>query len=80
MYQIAQYAKTIAALVGAVLTSVSAALPEVPLWLTITLAVATAVAVFVFPNAPTDQQREEVVKELVAEDVLDGQGLRGSIL
>lgn len=61
-----QYAKTIAALIGAVLTSVSAALPEVPLWLTVTLAVVTAVAVFVVPNAPTPEQKERVITEAVA--------------
>ena len=62
MRDILQYAKTIAALIGAILTSVSASLPEVPLWVTITLAVASAVAVFVVPNEVTEKQREEVAK------------------
>lgn len=59
MSNIAQYAKTIAALIGAILTSVSAVLPVVPLWVTIVLAVASAVAVFAIPNAPTDRQKQD---------------------
>ena len=62
MTNILQYAKTIAALLGAILTSVSASLPEVPLWVTITLAIASAVAVFVVPNEVTEKQREELAK------------------
>lgn len=58
-----QYAKTIAALIGAVLTSVSAVLPVVPLWLTVVLAVATAIAVFVVPNAATPEQKQRVLNE-----------------
>lgn len=60
----AQYVKTYAALIGAILTSVSAVLPESPLWLTITLAIASAVAVFAFPNEITDAQRAEVEREI----------------
>lgn len=51
MKQILAYAKAIAALLGAVLTSVIVILPEVPLWLAIVSAVVTAVAVYVVPNA-----------------------------
>lgn len=70
MGNILQYTKTLAALIGAVLTSVSAVLPVVPVWVTIVLAVASAVAVFAFPNAVTEQQKEDVAKELVAQDVV----------
>ena len=63
MNNIFQYAKTIAALFFAVLTSVSASLPEVPLWVTIALAITGAVSVFVVPNAPTNLQREEVLRD-----------------
>lgn len=60
MQQIMQYAKTIAALLGAILTSVIAVIPDAPIWLTIALAVSTAVAVFVVPNAPTPKQVEAI--------------------
>jgi hypothetical protein len=62
MTNILQYAKTIAALLGAILTSVSASIPETPLWVTIALAIASAVAVFAVPNAVTPAQRDEVSK------------------
>lgn len=44
------YAKALAALLGAVLTSVMVVLPEVPLWLVVVTTVATAVAVYTVPN------------------------------
>lgn len=69
--RVAQYAKFIAALIGAVLTSVSAVLPEVPLWLTISLAVASAVAVFAVPNSLTESQLVAVGKH-VRENGIDG--------
>ena len=65
MTNILQYAKTFAALAFAVLTSISAAIPEVPLWVTIALAISGAVSVFVVPNAVTPLQREEVIKDIV---------------
>lgn len=71
MLRIAQYAKFIAALVGAILTSVASVLPVVPQWVTITLAIASAVAVFVIPNEITDSQAEAVGKH-VRENGLDG--------
>jgi len=70
MENILQYAKTIAAFLGAVLTSVSAVIPDAPLWLTITLAVLSAVAVFAIPNAPTKMQKKEVIEEAIANSVL----------
>lgn len=67
MNKIFQYAKTIAALIGAILTSVSAVIPDAPLWLTVALAIATAVSVFVVPNEVTDTQRKEVIDDIVPE-------------
>jgi len=58
MKNILQYAKTIAALVGAVFTSVAATIPDAPLWVTITIAVATAIAVFAIPNQSTSEHVE----------------------
>lgn len=63
MYKILEYAKSIAALLGAVLTSIIVILPEVPLWLAIVSAVVTAVAVYAIPNAsPADAQGEHVAE------------------
>lgn len=59
-----EYAKAIAALLGAVLTSVIVTLPEVPLWLAIVSAAVTAVAVYVVPNAvPEDDTTGKHVLE-----------------
>lgn len=63
MYKILQYAKAIAALIGAVLTSVIVILPEVPLWLAIVSAVVTAVAVYAIPNASLDDAPGKHVAE-----------------
>ena len=62
MYKILEYAKSIAALLGAVLTSIIVILPEVPLWLAIVSAVVTAVAVYAIPNASPDAQGEHVAE------------------
>lgn len=53
--KILEYAKSIAALLGAVLTSVIVVLPEVPLWLAIASAAITAVAVYAVPNADPEE-------------------------
>lgn len=55
-----QYAKAIAGLIGAVLTSVAAAIPDAPLWLVVALSVASAIAVYAVPNAITDQQAKHL--------------------
>lgn len=62
MREILTYAKSIAALLGAVLTSVIVILPEVPLWLAIVSAVVTAVAVYAIPNASGDAGGEHVAE------------------
>lgn len=51
MRKILESAKAIAALVGAILTSVIMTLPDVPLWLAVVSSVVTAIAVYVIPNA-----------------------------
>lgn len=62
MTKILEYAKGIAALVGAVLTSVIVVLPEVPLWLAVVSSIVTAVAVYAIPNAQPDVQGEHVAE------------------
>ena len=57
-----KYAKAIAALIGAVLTSVIVTLPEVPLWLAVVSSIVTAVAVYAIPNASADAQGEHVAE------------------
>lgn len=54
LFEALKYAKTIAALVGAVLTSVIVTLPEVPVWLAVVSSIVTAIAVYVIPNATGD--------------------------
>lgn len=66
IHSILQYSKSIAGLVGFVLTSVAAALPDVPLWLVITIAAATAVSVWAVPNTITDGQLD-AIEEAIAE-------------
>lgn len=67
MNVILQHLKTVAALIGAVLTSVMAILPEAPLWLKITTAVVSAIAVYALPNQLTDAQRAVAVHDAVAD-------------
>ena len=55
MLKALEYAKAIAALLGAILTSVIVVLPEVPMWLAIVSAIVTAVAVYAVPNADPAQ-------------------------
>lgn len=60
--KIAEYAKLIAALIGAAVTSFSALIPAE--WSPYAVAVAaflTAVAVLLVPNAPTQRQRDAVI-------------------
>lgn len=60
--KISEYAKLIAAIVGAAVTSFSTLLPpEVAPWATSLAAFLTAVAVLLVPNAPTARQRDAVL-------------------
>jgi hypothetical protein len=63
-HKIAEYAKLIAALIGAAVTSFSTLIPaEWSPWATAGAAFLTAVAVLLVPNAPTESQRAEILAE-----------------
>lgn len=60
--KIAEYAKLIAALIGAAVTSFSTLLPaEWSPWATAVAAFLTAAAVLLVPNAPTQRQHDSVL-------------------
>ena len=62
--KIAEYAKLVAALIGAAVTSFAGLIPED--WAPYAVAIAaflTAVAVLLVPNAPTAAQREAIIAE-----------------
>jgi hypothetical protein len=62
--KLAEYAKLIAALIGAAVTSFSTLIPaDWSPWATAIAAFLTAVAVLLVPNAPTEQQRAEILAE-----------------
>ncbi len=62
--KIAEYAKLIAALIGAAVTSFSVLIPaEWSPYATATAAFLTAVAVLLVPNAPTERQRALIAAE-----------------
>lgn len=62
--KISEYAKLIAALIGAAVTSFSTLIPaEWSPWATAVSAFLTAVAVLLVPNAPTEAQRAEILAE-----------------
>lgn len=67
--KIAQYAKFIAALIGAFVVSFAGLLPpEIAPWAQAVAAFLTAAAVILVPNALTEKQIEEDVPEFVAEN------------
>lgn len=53
------YAKLVMALAGAIVTTLLAAFPEPPRWLTIVSALVTALAVYVVPNAAAPEPEPE---------------------
>ena len=60
--KIAEYAKLVAALVGAAVTSFTGLIPaEWAPWATAAAAFLTAVAVLLVPNAPTASQRDAIL-------------------
>lgn len=60
--KIAEYAKLIAALIGAAVTSFSTLIPaDWAPWATAASAFLTAVAVLLVPNAPTARQRDAII-------------------
>ena len=52
------YAKLVMALAGAIVTTLLAAFPEPPRWLTIVSALVTALAVYVVPNATASEPED----------------------
>lgn len=64
--KIAQYAKFIAALIGAALTSFSLLIPaEWAPWLTAAASFLTAIAVILVPNKITQRQESNIVSNVV---------------
>lgn len=62
--KITEYIKGIAVIVGSILTAVAAVLPDVPLWLKITIAAVTAASVIILPNRVSDAQVRASAKHL----------------
>lgn len=71
MEKLKKYAKFIAALIGAVVTSFAGLIPdELGQWLTAFAALATAIAVYGIPNKTTEVEDDEYLdEEPVVEDV-----------
>ena len=65
MDHILVYAKGYAVILGGILTSIAAILPEVPLWLKIVIAAATAVSVLAVPNKPTEALKEKIIADAI---------------